>query len=78
MRKPIIIKEYIAVFVSFSVKAVHFEPVMELTTMAFIATWRRFIAQRGMPTTIWTDNDTNFVGTAKEIKKLVSDPELSD
>ena len=47
-------------------------------TSAFIVTLRRFIAQRGMPATIWSDNGTNFVGAAKEIKKLVSDPELSD
>ena len=78
VRKPIIIKGYIAVFVSFSVKAVHLEPVTELTMSAFIATLRRFIARRGMPKTIWSDNGTNFVGAAKQIKKLVSEPELSD
>ena len=78
VRKPIIIKGYVAVFVSLSVKAVHLEPVTELTTSAFIATLRRFIARRGMPATMWSDNGTNFVGAAKEIKKLVSDPELSD
>ena len=54
------------------------EPVTELTTSAFIATLRRFIARRGVPTTNWSDNSTNFVGAAKEIKKLVSDSELSD
>ena len=78
VRKPIIIKAYVAVFVSFSIKAVHLEPVTELTISAFIATLRRFIARRGMPDTIWSDNGTNFVGAAKEIKKLVSDPELSN
>ncbi len=78
VRKPIIIKAYVAVFVAFSVKAVHLEPVTELTTSAFIATLRRFIARRGMPRTIWSDNGTNFVGAAKEIKNLVSNPALSD
>ena len=78
VRKPIIVKGYVAVFVSFSVKAVHLEPVSELTTSAFIATLRRFIARRGIPTTIWSDNGTNFVGAAKEIKNLVSNPDLSD
>ena len=65
VRKPIIIKGYI--FVSFSVKAIHLEPVTELTTSAFIATLRRFIARIGMPKTIWSDNGTNFEGAAKEI-----------
>ena len=70
VRKPIVIKGYVAVFVSFSVKAVHLEPVTELTTSAFIATLRGFIALRGMPTTIWSNNGTNFVGAAKEINKI--------
>ena len=48
-RKPTIIKAYICVFVSMSVKAVHLELVSDLTTEAFIATLRRFIARRGKP-----------------------------
>ena len=47
IRKPIYTKCYVAVFVSMSVKEVHLEPVTELTTSAFIATLRRFIARRG-------------------------------
>ena len=35
IRKPIFTKCYVAVFVSLSVKAVHLEPVTELTTSAF-------------------------------------------
>ena len=31
-----------------------------------------------MPTTIWSDNGTNFVGAAREIKNLVRAAELSD
>ena len=67
-----------AVVVSLSVKDMHLEPVFELTTSAFIAALRRFIARRGMPTTIWSDNRTNFVSAGKEIKNFVSDPELSN
>ena len=78
VRKPIIGKGYKAVFVSLFVKVVHLELVTELTTSAFIATLRRFIARRGMPATIWNDNGTNFVGAAKEIKKLIIDPGLFD
>ena len=36
IRKPIYTKCYVAVFVSMSVKAVHLDPVTELTTSAFI------------------------------------------
>ena len=57
-------------FVSFTVQAVHLEPVSELTTAAFIATLLRFMARRGKPTVIWSDHGTNFVGAAKELKEL--------
>ena len=47
VRKPIITKAYVCVFVSFTVKAVHLEPVSDLTTEAFLETLRRFITRRG-------------------------------
>ena len=71
VRKPTIIKAYICVFVSLSVKAVHLELVSDLTTEAFIAALRRFISRRGRPSTVWSDHGTNFVGADREIKELV-------
>ena len=70
VRKPTIVKAYICIFVSLTVKAVHLELVTDLTTEAFIARLRRFISRRGLPTLIWSDNDTNFVGAARELKDL--------
>ena len=69
-RKPVIIKTYICVFVYFTVKAVHLEVVSDLTTEAFMASLRRFIARRGKPSEIVSDNGSNFVGAAKEISSL--------
>ena len=54
--KPVITKAYVCVYVSFTVKAVHREPVLDLTSKAFIATLRRFIAQRGKPSVVWSDS----------------------
>ena len=71
VRKPTIIKAYVCVFVSLSVKAVHLELVSDLTTEAFIAALRRFISRRGRPSTVWSDRGTNFVGADREIKELV-------
>ena len=71
VRKPTIVKAYICVFVSLSVKAVHLEVVSDLTTGAFIASLRRFIARRGKPSTSWSDHGTNFVGAAREIKEFI-------
>ena len=66
-RKPTIIKTYVCIFVSLTVKAVHLELVSDLTTDAFIATLRRFIARRGKPHLIWSDHGTNFVGAVREL-----------
>ena len=70
MCKPTIIKAYVCVFVSLSVKAVHLEPVSDLTTEAFIATLRWFVSRRGKPSVIWSDHGSNFIGAAKELKDL--------
>ena len=58
------------VFVSLTVKAVHLEVILDLTADAFLAALWRFIARRGKPTLIWSDNGSNFVGADCEIKNL--------
>ena len=63
VRRPTIIKAYVAVFVSLSVKAVHIEAVSDLTTEAFLACLRRFVA-------IWSDHGTNFVGASRVLTDL--------
>ena len=70
VRKPVIVKSYICVFISLNVKAVHLEAVSDLTSEAFIAALRRFVARRGFPTLIWSDNGTNFVGANCELKEM--------
>ena len=70
-RKPVIVKAYVCVFVSLSVRAVHLELVSDLSTDAFIACLRRFISRRGKPTLLWSDHGTNFVGASNNIKELM-------
>ena len=69
-RKPEYTKGYICVFVSFSVKAVHIVAVTDLSAEAFIACLRRFIAMRGKPADLYSDNVTKFVGANNELKAL--------
>ncbi|GBN56382.1 hypothetical protein AVEN_73427-1 [Araneus ventricosus] len=61
-RSKVTIKSYIAIFICFSTKATHLEVVSDLTTEAFLACLRRFIARRSRPSIIWSDNATNFKG----------------
>jgi transposase InsO family protein len=69
-RSKTIIKGYIAIFVCFATKAVHIELVTSLTTEAFLAALRRFIAHQGKQRTIYSDNGTNFQGAANQLREI--------
>ncbi|XP_017468483.1 PREDICTED: uncharacterized protein LOC108360631 [Rhagoletis zephyria] len=74
-------KCWIALFVCLATKAVHIELVTEQSTAAFIAALRRFIARRGKPMHIYSDNGTNFVGAdqqLREIHQLLHSPTTQD
>lgn len=69
-RNRIKIKAYVCVFVCMTIKAVHLEVISDLTTEGFLAALRRFVARRGLPKTIYSDNGTNFVGANNKLKEL--------
>ena len=62
-------KGYIALFVCLSTKAIHLELVSDLTAAAFLAAFKRFTSRRGMPSNVYSDNGTNFVGARNELSK---------
>jgi hypothetical protein len=62
-------KGYILIFVCLSTKALHFELVSDLSTPTFLAAFRRFCSRRGVPSHMYSDNGTNFVGANKLLKK---------
>ena len=67
------VKGYVAlyvVFIWFASKAVHLEAVSSLTSDAMVAALRRFIARRGIPSQIVSDNATNFVGRRRDLNEL--------
>jgi len=69
-RKPLYLKAYVAVFVCMATKAVHLELCERLTTEDFLAALRRFSARRGCPASLYTDNGSNFVGAAEELRSI--------
>lgn len=69
-RNARISKSYLCLFVCFSTKAVHLEAVSSLSTPAFIATFERFIARRGLPNDIHSDCGRNFVGFSHHLRDL--------
>ncbi|GFX95590.1 integrase catalytic domain-containing protein [Trichonephila clavipes] len=62
-------KCYICVFVCLATKAVHLEVVSDLTSKAFIACLKRFVARRGKPSEIFCDQGTNFYGASRDLRK---------
>lgn len=70
LRKSAITKGYIALYVCFTTKAIHLELCSNLTTENFLASLKRFISRRGMPTKIFCDNAKTFKGAANQLKAL--------
>lgn len=68
-------KSYFALFVCFSTKAVHIEVVIDLSTPAFIAAYRRFISRRGLAQNIYSDCGSNFKGAEKRITRSMVEQE---
>ncbi|XP_076396344.1 uncharacterized protein LOC143265864 [Megachile rotundata] len=64
------IKSYGCVFVCMATKAVHIEVVSDLTTEGFLGAFRRFIGRRAIPSHVYSDNGTNFVGASNKLREL--------
>ena len=48
----------------------HTELVSDLSTESFLAAFRIFVARRGKPETVFTDNRTNFQGANNQLKEV--------
>lgn len=70
LRRAPKIKVYIAIFVCMATKSVHIELVSGLSTESFLLTLKRFVARRGNPSVIYSDNATNFSGSSNYLKEL--------
>ena len=67
------LKRYCALFTCFASRAVHIEVTNALDTDSFIQALRRFIARRSSIRSIRSDNGTNFVGAANELRKALDE-----
>ncbi|XP_055615090.1 uncharacterized protein LOC129761395 [Toxorhynchites rutilus septentrionalis] len=66
-RSRSLVKRWVALFTCLTVRAIHLEIVHSLTTESCKMAIRRFIAYRGAPSEIYTDNGTNFKGASREL-----------
>ena len=66
------LKRWVWVFTWLSTRAIHLEMGYSLDTDSCMSAIKRFIAKRDQPSTIWSDNGTNFVGANNELKQVAS------
>ena len=67
------VKRYGALYTYLVVCAVHIEVAHNLDTDAFLNSFRRFIARRGSPELIRSDNGSNFVSGERELNRSIKE-----
>jgi len=68
MRSRTYVKSYICLFVCASSRAIHLELTLGLTKDDFLLAFDRFVARRGVPKIIYSDNAPTFITTAKDLE----------
>ncbi|UYV63728.1 hypothetical protein LAZ67_2005447 [Cordylochernes scorpioides] len=63
-------KAWIVILTCAVYRGVHLELVTSLSMETFLQAFRRFIARRGRPLIVYSDNGTNFRGMANTLKKI--------
>ena len=63
-------KSYFLLFTCLVYRAVHLEPLTDMSTDSFLQALDRFTARRGTPTRILSDNGSNFIGGHNELRRL--------
>ncbi|XP_065089401.1 uncharacterized protein LOC135710680 [Ochlerotatus camptorhynchus] len=66
------VKRWVALFVCQTVRAIHLEVASSLSSESCKMAVRRFIARRGAPQQIFSDQGTNFHGARKELKQEIA------
>ena len=69
-------KAYLAIFACSLSRAVHLELKSTLETTHFITCLKRFIARRGRPRAVYSDNGGTFIKTEKWLRQLRADEGL--
>ena len=66
-------KHYGIIFNCLVTRACHLESCSSMTTDSFLNAFRRFIARRGHPRLLRSDNGKNFVGARRELQACLND-----
>jgi hypothetical protein len=63
-------KCYIALFTCVTIRAVHLEFCLDMSTDKFLLALQRFTGRRGVPNTVYTDNAQTFHAAKGELREL--------
>ncbi|XP_064645114.1 uncharacterized protein LOC135498660 [Lineus longissimus] len=69
-------KAYICVFTCAITRALHLEVVPDMTTEIFLLAFRRFTAQRSLPSKVISDNGSTFLSADKQIQAIMQSQKL--
>lgn len=64
-------KTWIVIFICLATRAVHIDVLLGLTIEEFLAAFQRFIMRKGRCVKLISDNGTTFVGTDKELARVL-------
>ncbi|XP_053686569.1 uncharacterized protein LOC128736113 [Sabethes cyaneus] len=62
-------KRWICLFTCLTIRAIHLELAHSLSSKACVMAFRRFVARRGAPLQVFSDNGTNFVGANRQLSE---------
>ena len=71
-------KSYLCLFACSLTWGVYLELLHTLEMEEFLRCLKKFVARRGRPKTIYSDNGSTFKGAASWIKKVMKDEKLHD
>ena len=71
-------KAYIALYSCSLMRTVYLDVTQSLETSEFIRSLKQFIARRGRPVKIYSDNGKTFLGTEKWLKQIMHDDQVQD
>ena len=71
-------KAYILLFACSLTRAIHLELLSDQTTEGFIKSFKRFIARRGRPQKVYSDNGRSFVTATRWLRGIMKDERMHD